>query len=433
MRIAVLGGGFAGLSACFYLSKKGHEITLFEKEPVLGGLASGFRRKGWEWDLERAYHHWFANDHDVLEFAKEVGFEEIIYRYPETASLYEETRNKIQETNENNYRIISLDSPQDLLTFPYLSLPKKLRAGAVLAFLKLSPFLSLYEKKTAKDFLTQTMGEEAWKVLWEGLFRKKFGKYAEKVLASFIWARIKKRTKKLGYPKGGFQAFIDHIEACLKNANVKMFKGHAVDQIQKKGEAFELVSRHNKTQFDCVISTLPTPLVTKTAASILPQALLKRFSRIKYLHALNLIVETDEPILEKTYWLNVLDANLPIMVLVQHTNFIDKKQYGEKHILYIGNYLEENDKHFRMTNEELLHYYIPYIKKVQSSKFKVQSSFVFRGPFAQPIFDRDFLKNKPDFETPVKNFYIANLDMTYPYDRGTNYAVALGKKVSEFF
>ncbi len=47
------------------------------------------------------------------------------------------------------------------------------------------------------------------------------------------------------------------------------------------------------------------------------------------------------------------------------------------------------------------------------------------------IFDKEFLKNKPDFETPLKGFYIANLDMTYPYDRGTNYAVALGKKVVE--
>jgi len=57
---------------------------------------------------------------------------------------------------------------------------------------------------------------------------------------------------------------------------------------------------------------------------------------------------------------------------------------------------------------------------------------MFKAPFAQPIFDKEFVKNKPYFITPVKNFFIANLDMTYPYDRGTNYAVKLGKEVAKF-
>jgi formate dehydrogenase major subunit len=42
-KIAVIGGGPAGLSAAFYLTKKGHEVTIFEAEPKLGGaLRYGF-------------------------------------------------------------------------------------------------------------------------------------------------------------------------------------------------------------------------------------------------------------------------------------------------------------------------------------------------------------------------------------------------------
>jgi len=36
-RIAVIGGGPAGLSAAFFLTRKGHEVTIFEAEPQLGG------------------------------------------------------------------------------------------------------------------------------------------------------------------------------------------------------------------------------------------------------------------------------------------------------------------------------------------------------------------------------------------------------------
>ncbi len=42
-RIAVIGGGPAGLSAAFFLTRKGHDVTIFESEPKLGGaLRYGF-------------------------------------------------------------------------------------------------------------------------------------------------------------------------------------------------------------------------------------------------------------------------------------------------------------------------------------------------------------------------------------------------------
>ncbi len=42
-RVAVIGGGPAGLTAAFFLTRKGHEVTIFESEPQLGGaLRYGF-------------------------------------------------------------------------------------------------------------------------------------------------------------------------------------------------------------------------------------------------------------------------------------------------------------------------------------------------------------------------------------------------------
>jgi len=37
-RIAVIGGGPAGLTAAFYLARKGHDVTIFEAMPKLGGM-----------------------------------------------------------------------------------------------------------------------------------------------------------------------------------------------------------------------------------------------------------------------------------------------------------------------------------------------------------------------------------------------------------
>ncbi len=421
MKIAILGGGFTGLTASYYLAKKGHQVVLFEKKPVLGGLAVGFKAEGWDWYLERAIHHLFANDYDILNFAKKTGFEGIFFQEPQTASLYGKA---------GNYRIIPVDTPQDFLKFPYLDLPTKIRAGFILACLKFSPFLSFYERQTAETFLRQTMGDRAWEVLWQELFRKKFGKYAENILASFIWARISKRTKRLGYIRGGFQTFINHLEKETVGLNVKLRKGQSADTITKVRANFKI----NAENFDAVVSTLPTPVLVKMGQNVLPKNYLNNLGKIKYQHAISLILETNHPFLEKAYWLNMCIKDNAIMGLFQQTNFIDKKHYAGKHILYVGNYVDFEDPRIRMTDKEILAFYKPELKKINPSfDFSQAKSYVFKGPFAQPIFDKQFLQSKPDFITPVKNFYIANLDMTYPYDRGTNYAVKLGGQVSSLF
>ena len=430
-KVAILGGGLTGLTAAYYLAKKKHEITLFEKESLLGGLASGFKQKNWDWYLEKTYHHLFANDKDILDFAREIGFNKIFFQKPETGSLYENLNLKVQnakpQLKTKNYLIYPLDTPTDLLRFPLLSFAEKLRAGATLAFLKLSPFLLFFERQTSIDFLKKTMGEKGYTILFEQLFRKKFGKYAENILLSFFWARIKKRTKSLGYIKGGFQELINYLEKQLISLQVNLLKGYEIKEIKKTGEKFFI----DDQEFDLVISTLPTPVTVKISQKIFPAEFLQNFRKLFYLHALTVVMETDEPILDKTYWLNISTPKIPIMVFVQHTNFIDKKYYGGKHIAYCGWYLNKDDKLWNMNDKEIFDLVIENLKLIKNLKLKIKNYYVFRAPYAQPIFDKSFLKYKPNFFTPLKNFYIANLDMTYPYDRGTNYAVKLGKEISK--
>ena len=51
---------------------------------------------------------------------------------------------------------------------------------------------------------------------------------------------------------------------------------------------------------------------------------------------------------------------------------------------------------------------------------------------AQPLYTTEFSKIVPQYKTPVPNLYFANMEQTYPYDRGTNYAVKVGKEVTSF-
>jgi len=423
MKVAVLGGGITGLVAACQLSLHKHSVVIFEKESALGGLASSFFHTGWSWPLEKTYHHIFSNDQDILDYVKEIGFNKIIYNTPLTSSLY---------NVQDNYRTFSVDTPQDLLKFPLLGLPDKIRTGIMVLLLKISPFLDYYQETTTTELLKKSMGERSWKIIWEPLMRGKFGKYAGNILASFIWARINKRTKKLAYIKGGFQSLIDFLEVLNKKQGVVVKKNTTVSQVEKSNNNFVIITQAGEGgAFDAVISTLPTPVLANITGKIFPQYYQQQLKNIKYLFASNLIIESETPLFEKEYWINVCDRNLPILALVQHTNFIDKKHYNNKHILYVANYFDKESPLLKMDAQSAAKYFFPHLTRINSKFHIPNSTFYFKAPFAQPIVDRKFIKNKPDFITPVKNFIIANLDITYPYDRGTNFSVKMGKRAAE--
>lgn len=404
MKIAIIGGGFTGLSAAYALTKRGHRVTVFEKEKMLGGLAYGFRQPNWDWYLEGGYHHWFTNDYAILRLIKELGLNsKLIVKRPITA-------NYVPAEASAKEGVYQFDSPIHLLRFPGLSIVGKLRTGAMLALLKFNPFWKFFESVTAKDFLVRFGGSESWRIVWKPLMLGKFEDYADTVAASWFWARIKKRTPRLSYMEGGFHTVVKALEKAI-------IKQGGTTKTNTKLEAIP-------KGFDKILLTVPSPVAKKLVPEL-------TIPKIPHLHAQILILETKEPILKDVYWLSVADRSFPFLAVVAHTNFMDKKHYGGNHITYFGNYLPEGHKYLSLDKEQLLKEFLPFILRLtHNSKFKIHNSFLFIGPFAQPVHELHYSKKIPPMKTPLPNVYLANMDYIVPWDRGTNYAVELGVKAA---
>ncbi len=421
MKIAIIGAGFSGLAAGFELVKKGHQVYIFEKDPNPGGLAIGYKEKNWDWSLEKHYHHWFTNDKSILNLAKEINYEVIIKR-PKTSVFI-----------KNN--IYQFDSPVSVLKFPLLSVFERIRMGFVIGALRYNPFWKILEKYNAAVVLPKLIGRKSYEMIWEPLFINKFGKYAGNVSLAWFWARITKRTPALAYPAKGFLEFArEVVKEIEKNKGNVFFESEILEL--KKDKSLTLTIKHKngkveKEDFDKVIVTTPSFLFLKIAPQ-LPQAYRNSLGKLKGIGATNLLLRLKKPFFkDNTYWLNVCDNKAPVMAIVEHTNFMDRKNYDNEHLLYLGNYREASDLYFAISKEEMLKLFDKYLRKINPDYFKNIIGYeLFKAPFAQPIIPINYSKILPSFITPLKNVYLANIEQVYPWDRGTNYAVELGIKVA---
>ncbi len=395
MRIAVVGGGITGLTAAYRLSQKGHQVTLLEKENYLGGLAAGFKKKNWHWSLENFFHHLFVSDQAAKNLITELGLSsKLFYRRPKTSIFLQ---NKISQ----------FDSPFSLLRFHHLSFLERTKVGIIMTYLKGSHRWQQLEKMTAQVWLTQTMGEKPYRLLWQPLLRGKFGRLADQISMAWFWARIKKRSSKLGYFEGGFQILIEKLAQEIKanNGQIKLNQEISLEEI-----------KDNK--FDKTIVTVSTQKFFKTN---LPPML----------GAINLVLVLQEKFLtDGTYWLNINENGFPFIAVVEHTNFIDPQNYAGDHLLYVGGYYPQDHRYFKMTKKGVLKEFLPYLKKI-NPQIKIKDSFLLINQFAQPVVPPNYRKIIPQMKTSIPNVYLANMQMVYPWDRGINYAIELGEKIVE--
>ncbi len=422
MRVAIIGAGFTGLSAAYDLAKMGHQVKIFEVVEKPGGLAGGFLHENWQWPLEDHYHHVFETDKELKKWLKELGLSD---------QLFFKSTNTFTLTDSG---CSQLDSPVSLLAFPNLSLLSKIRTGLVLAFLKVWPWGKVLERFMAHDLLEFAMGTESRKKLWKPLFIGKFGKLAREINAAWFWARIFARSKKLGYFVGGFQGLANQVEKKLKKMGVSFrFKTQVMAIVKKNDGWLVQLNKNEKLFFDKVLFTGNSKQLKQLVKDNFSSDYQSKLNSLHSLSAMTLVLVMNKPFLkDEIYWLNINRLNWPFLCVVEHTNYINKKHYGNEQIVYVGKYLSENDPTFLLSKKQLLDKYDPYLKEIcPDYKDHLSDYYLFKARYAQPVVKKNHSKHLPDIKTSLEGLYFAGMEQVYPFDRGINYAVKIGREAAK--
>jgi len=425
MKIAIIGAGFGGMAAAWDLRNAGHDVAVYESADYVGGLASGFKEPGWEWSVEKFYHHWFASDNYMLGLIKELGWsDKVLFPRPYTVMYHEG-------------KFYPFDSITKAVLFPGLGWGlNKIRFGLVGLFLRLTNNWKALEKVTVDDWMRKWAGEEVYKLMWEPLVIGKFGnRYYKTVNMAWMWARIKARTTRLGTFEGGFQAFADLFAGKLRGMGVEIQLSVKVTSIKRDQATGSLTveSDAGAESYDKVLVTTSPALMARLSPE-LPKEYLEGLLKLQSMGAVVMVLSLKYQLSEEGYyWYNIpKSAGFPFLAVVEHTNYVPKEKFGGDTIVYIGDYLEPDHEYFKLSDDEMLKLFAPHLKKF-NPHFEmdwVKKAWVFKTNYGQPVPPLNHSQHIPNIQTPVEGLYFASMSQVYPWDRGTNFAVEIGRRAA---
>ena len=170
-----------GLTMAHRMAKEGHDVTLVEAAPKIGGLTSVWELGDVTWD--KYYHVILMTDTNLRSLLEEIELADKL---------------KWAETKTGFYtdgQLYSMSNTVEFLSFPPLNLIEKLRLGGTIFYASKIRNWKRLEKLGVEKWLRRWSGNGTFNKIWEPLLNAKLGESYKKTAASFIWAHINRMYK----------------------------------------------------------------------------------------------------------------------------------------------------------------------------------------------------------------------------------------------
>jgi protoporphyrinogen oxidase len=407
MRVGIIGAGIAGLSTALALRKAGHEVDVFQREADLGGLIATFDFDGM--DIEHFYHFLCTTDLGYFKLCQKLKLSERLRFHKASTGFYYAGK---------PYKFFT---PLDLLMFPGIPLSQRIRLGLFALEARARKEWAQLDELTAKPWLIDRLGEQAYQVIWEPLLELKFGDFHDKISAAWVWHRIHRVAKckgRMGYLEGGTKHLLDTIRERLDETGVRIHAEQPVERILEKDGRVTGLSFENHEDFACdrVVSTVPLTALAK----LLPPGwdeYAAQLNKIDYIGVVCVSFKLRKPV-SKHFWYNVHDDRIPFNGIIEYTN-LNPMSEQDYHIVYVPYYVATDHPLYTMSDDEAVRQSWEGIKLINPglSEDDLAASHVARTPYAQAICPTGFLRMMPEHKAPLEGLRLLDSTFLYPEDR----------------
>lgn len=409
MKVAIIGGGLSGLMAGKILSESGFEAKVFEAQNAFGGLAASFTVQ--DFRIPIFYHHIFSHDETTLGVVKGLGINDLIKKKIKMGLNF----------GNKSYPI----TPLSLLSWDFLNAKDKIRFGLLALKAKTKKDWSDLEGLNAEEWLDKAVGKNVAEKVFGNLMREKYGLPLSQISASELAERLgeEEATGTFYYPKQGMDEMVSRLVKRIEKNGGEVNTGSPVIKADAaSGKITYEKGGKKEEKADIIINTSPIPVFLKMTKG-LPAAYAEKLKKIKYCKNICVDIGYREK-LGDFYWLNCFDSAFG--GIIEHTNLADIYPFK---MAWIFKYAP-SDRLWRMKDDDIAKLFIADARKIYPH-LKVDWFRVFRDEYASPLYDIEYAKHMPSYETPVKNLFLSGVALTYPKIRTMNTALISGIRVAE--
>jgi zeta-carotene desaturase len=279
-KVAVVGGGLAGLAAGSVLAENGFRVTLFERRPYLGGRASSYQHPGTGEVVDNCQHVLLGCCTNLIEFYNRIGVEDKIRWFERMTFLEPGGR---QSVIKPSGLPAPLHTAPAFLRASCLSLPDKLSIAAGLA--ALAP---ITPRDTGESFLqwlrrhgqTERAIDRFWKTILVSALNEELDlvsvPYAAQVVReSFLKSRAAGR---MGVPTVPLTDLYNRAGDFMTARGGEIRFRASVESFRAEFADVKLLLPEGEESFDFVIPAVPFDVLSRmlpqtTAAEPLQQTL----------------------------------------------------------------------------------------------------------------------------------------------------------------
>jgi len=417
--VAIVGGGMLGLTLAWRLARRGRAVTVFERAPQLGGLASAWRIGDVTWD--RHYHVTLPSDAYTRGILEEIGLSDAL-RWGQTKTGF-----------YTDGRLLSMSTTLEFLRFPPLGLLDKLRLGAnIFAASRLHDWRRL-EQIPVEAWLRRWSGDRTFERIWRPLLRSKLGDRYDHVSAAFIWATIARmyaarsggqKEEAFGYVSGGYAHVLERFGERLRAAGVEIALNTEVEAVRAGPR---VLIDGTPRRFDRVVVTAPAPVAASLCPDLRP-AERARLARVDYHGIVCASLLLRAPL--SSYYVTNITDEAPFTGVIEMTALVDPAEVGGHHLVYLPKYVAPDDPVVGWTDACVRERFVAALERMYPH-FDAEHVLAFglsRVRYVFPVSTLGYSQRVPPMQTSVPGLYTVNSSQIVNGTLNVNETVRLAER-----
>lgn len=323
-----MGAGLAGLACGYELVKAGFKVTIVEKEPQVGGLATTIRTGKFSFDT--GPHRWYAKNDEINNWL-------VNYMKGELIKVPRQTR--IYFDNKFFFYPIKLNALFSLKIWDTCL------AGIDYSIESLKNIISPKKAVTIEDGYISKFGRRLYEIFFRRYTQKLWGRKCSELSSDWIDQRTRgfnafdavkgaifgkkgvvSFVDEFYYPKNGIGRIAEKLAEDIRMGGGKIFLSASVSRVNcvhQKVSSVDVNVRGKEKKFigDEVVSSIPLPYLFKVIKPSVPASINNNANLLKYRAEVQVAVFIKKTKLTADTWIYVHPENIPFVRMMEMDNW----------------------------------------------------------------------------------------------------------------